>query len=373
MIKVRIKGTDEVIELEDGLSPEDIKKAMVERRQAQPAPDLQTEVDERTRPDLSKEVRDTAKENLGTPFKPFLDFIAKYESGPHGYNQLNGINNHANITEMSIAQLQEGQRNGTIRGTNSSAAGRYQFMPNTLDTAMRLAGISSDTIMTPDVQDRLAIALLEHRGLSRFLHGTLDEEGFMENLSKEWAALPKLDGKGYHDGVAGNKAHAPVEGVLEQLDLLRSEGAVYSDLPNKRGAIIRDVMARMPLNGDETYGYIDEDTNEGQEVLSERQALSKVEESLQSPDLGSYESGIDNEMEQIVSSSADKSTAPKGRRVSTPTPTNRYKRSAASTEATAQALSSTKADLSALSLHNPDQESPLLGGTPHVTSPMGQI
>ena len=57
------------------------------------------------------------------------------------------------------------------------------------------------------MQDRLATALLERRGYSKFLNGAISEARFMRNLSQEWASLPKdMGGASYYAGDGLNRA-----------------------------------------------------------------------------------------------------------------------------------------------------------------------
>jgi len=75
--------------------------------------------------------------------------------------------------------------------TWSSAVWRYQFLYDTLAWLIKENWISLDTKFTPELQDKLAIKLLERRWLKDFLDWKLSKEQFMFNLSQEWASLPK--------------------------------------------------------------------------------------------------------------------------------------------------------------------------------------
>lgn len=143
--------------------------------------------------------------------KPLLDFIAGPESAGN-YNAYygNSQNQQVNLTGMTLAEVQRFQAQ-LARDTGSSASGRYQFMQSTLRGLISQHKLSPETLFTPELQDRLAISLMEGRGLNSYLNGSIDAETFGNRLSMEWAGLPMLTGgkagRSYYDGDAiGNKA-----------------------------------------------------------------------------------------------------------------------------------------------------------------------
>ncbi|MCE4224913.1 hypothetical protein HCU64_14210 [Methylobacterium sp. C25] len=127
-----------------------------------------------------------------------LDFI----SGPESNGNYNAYYGHAgsplDLSKFSLSQLKSWMGN---RGTESSATGRYQFMKSTLFGDPRKAGdsglvgqmgLSMETRFSPELQDRLAIALLERRGYSKFVRGEISGAKFANNLALEWASLPNI-------------------------------------------------------------------------------------------------------------------------------------------------------------------------------------
>ncbi len=54
---------------------------------------------------------------------------------------------------------------GSYQGRISGATGAYQFMPGSLRSAARVAGIDLNTPMTPEIQDKLALAWLVQGGI----------------------------------------------------------------------------------------------------------------------------------------------------------------------------------------------------------------
>lgn len=89
----------------------------------------------------------------------------------------------------------------------SGAVGRYQIINKTLKELQKKLALSDEEIFSSEVQDKMAIELLNRRGLSSYLKGDLSLKDFMKNLSKEWASLPNPDtGKSYY----GQRTHFTV-------------------------------------------------------------------------------------------------------------------------------------------------------------------
>ncbi len=139
--------------------------------------------------------------------RPLLDFIGELESGGN-YNAVFGNARasrelaHFSLDQIHDLQLAHGKRTG------SSAFGKYQFIRKTLlglRTRLKLTGREN---FTPELQDRMARALLIARGLNRWKAGTLSDDAFMDSLSKEWASLPYRTGRSYYDGDGLNHALA---------------------------------------------------------------------------------------------------------------------------------------------------------------------
>lgn len=97
-----------------------------------------------------------------TELKSLRDAIAVGESGGN-YNtafRRKGLTTPEQfsgkpLTEMTIGEVQQfqRQREGTLRG--SGAVGKYQFIPSTLAALVAAEGISKEEKFTPEVQDRL--------------------------------------------------------------------------------------------------------------------------------------------------------------------------------------------------------------------------
>ena len=142
----------------------------------------------------------------GSSAAQLLSLIARAEAGPAGYDAVQygaTIRPPGRPTELTLAQI-----DAWIDATPGQphAIGRYQFIPPTLRSLVARKGLSPETRFTPEVQDRLAMGLLQDAGLRRFEAGELDRETFMRNLARIWAGLPLPDGRSYYDGYAGNRA-----------------------------------------------------------------------------------------------------------------------------------------------------------------------
>jgi muramidase (phage lysozyme) len=173
-----------------------------------------------------------------------LEFIRRTETGRTGREAYDVVYGHHQgelpkpVTRMTIAEVIAG---GGARAARwgSSAAGAYQFMRATLEGLRAELGLSGRAVMSPDLQDRLAMALLERRGLARFIAGDISLVAFARNLAMEWASLPVLAptrrgtrevkrGHSYYAGDGRNRALvAPerIEALLAEVMALARTGA----------------------------------------------------------------------------------------------------------------------------------------------------
>ncbi len=151
--------------------------------------------------------------------KPLLDVIAHAESGGN-YNAYfgNGRNSKVKFTGMPIADVLKWQKDYVAQGSPSSAVGRYQFLNTTLAGLVNQLGIDPSQKFNEQTQDRLAVALLERRGVREYLAKELTTEQFAANLAKEWAGLPKVIGDNpnasYYAGDGLNKSRVEPQKVL---------------------------------------------------------------------------------------------------------------------------------------------------------------
>lgn len=156
-------------------------------------------------------------------YTPLLHLIAKAESNGN-YNAYFGKPNNDSVdfTAMSVADVLEWQAEFVAQGNPSSAVGRYQIINTTLEGLVRELEIDTTKKFDKNMQDMMAVALLERRGSVEYVNEELSREEFAANLAKEWAALPKVIGddpeKSYYAGDGLNQSHVPVADILATID-----------------------------------------------------------------------------------------------------------------------------------------------------------
>jgi len=191
------------------------------------------------------------KEPKGTPTiapvaggaKGILAFIAKGEGGYNSMNQGTKGNRIVGSTGDSSSKIGKKLTDLTIEDIikrqdylmNKSnpqegnyglfAVGRYQFIPSTFKSIVRDTGIDPKTKFTPDVQDKLGMALLRRDApaAADYIDGkSTDRVRALTSLAKVWASIPLPNGNSAYG--SGNRAgHTPQE-VYAALDAARSKG-----------------------------------------------------------------------------------------------------------------------------------------------------
>lgn len=171
-----------------------------------------------------------------------LDFIAAREA-PKGYDTV-----YANkmaqmpkpLTTMTLAEvIADGPRRTKAFG--SSACGRYQFMTATLQDLRKTLVLIGTDLFTPDLQDRLAFALLQRRGHDKFMAGKMTRTAFGLAIAQEWASFPVLAacqgahralkrGQSYYAGDGMNKALVTPEAVESTLNTAYAAQSVATAL-----------------------------------------------------------------------------------------------------------------------------------------------
>ncbi|AZO09715.1 hypothetical protein EJ074_11835 [Mesorhizobium sp. M3A.F.Ca.ET.080.04.2.1] len=163
-----------------------------------------------------------------TPVAPLLNLIGRTEGTDkgEGYNETLGYGaftggkvNLEGMTLDQIDQLQTQMLSHPDNKWNSSAVGRYQIVRTTLRDLRRDLGLSGDEVFDRGMQDRLGMAHLEKRGLSRWQSGQMSDAAFMNELAKEWASLPTPSGRGAYKG---QRAAVSPGGVLTALGQVKS-------------------------------------------------------------------------------------------------------------------------------------------------------
>lgn len=174
-----------------------------------------------------------------------LDFIGDIEA-PKGYDTIYGNNQDKlkkRLTAMTLAEVQAQQRDWTRR-FRSSAAGRYQFMRNTLEGLIKELKLDTTQKFTADLQDLLAYVLLRRRGYDAFMNQRISVTEFGKRLAQEWASFPVLagtqgahryvrEGETFYAGDGLNKSLVKPEQVRTLLDKMQTMQANKDVVPAK--------------------------------------------------------------------------------------------------------------------------------------------
>lgn len=130
-----------------------------------------------------------------TAYTPILEVVAAAESkGNYNAYFSNAANQTIDFTNMSIAEVLQWQTTFVQSGNPSNAVGRYQIIQPTLEGLVKQLKLNTNERFDEHMQNRLAVALMERRGSIDFAENKLSADEFAHNLSKEWAALPRVIG-----------------------------------------------------------------------------------------------------------------------------------------------------------------------------------
>ena len=157
--------------------------------------------------------------------KSLLDAIGEAEGARPDYWKgnlydltLGRLNLIRPISTQTIAEVKSTQKwmVDTLRKA-SGAVGKYQIINKTLIDLQKTMKFKNTDVFSAELQDRIAIKLLERRGLKKFLKGELHLYDFAKNLSKEWASLPNPEtGVSYY----GQRTHFSTKEMLKILEEL---------------------------------------------------------------------------------------------------------------------------------------------------------
>jgi len=159
-----------------------------------------------------------------------LNLISKAEGTEKGgYNTVYGVNKTEPLTSMTLDEVVSWQRRyTTILNSPSSAAGKYQIIRKTLQGLIKEMDLNKSTLFNKEVQDSMALQLLNRRGFQEFLNGKLSVDNFMLRLAQEWASFPVpydvkrrgrviYKGQSYYAGDGLNKSGISVKEVATVL------------------------------------------------------------------------------------------------------------------------------------------------------------
>ncbi|MEO0362477.1 MAG: hypothetical protein AAF322_15265, partial [Pseudomonadota bacterium] len=125
------------------------------------------------------------------------------------------------FTSMTIDEVLAWQE-----GRKFSACGKYQIIRATLAGLKARLGLSGGERYDEAMQERLGRALLEGRGLRRFLDGVTPRDLFAFEVAREWAALPRVvapnAGKSVYAGDGVNQALVTVADYTAAIDRMKA-------------------------------------------------------------------------------------------------------------------------------------------------------
>lgn len=168
-------------------------------------------------------------------YEPLLNLIGKTEGTDKGqcyqqtcaYDVTLGYGAYTDgpvdLTSMTLAQidrLQTKMLRHPKNKWNSSAVGRYQIVRTTLRALKKQYKIEDTEFYDEAMQDRLAVYLLKHRGVDKWLSGKMSNAAIVNSLAKEWASLPKTNDKGHYGGQHAAVKSAEVLEVLAEVKRL---------------------------------------------------------------------------------------------------------------------------------------------------------
>ncbi|MET4636440.1 M15 family metallopeptidase [Kaistia defluvii] len=145
----------------------------------------------------------------GVPMDGILGLIGHTEGTDrrNGYNETLGYGAYTggdvNLVGMTLDQvdaLQSKMLRHKNNKWNSSALGRYQIVRTTMRSIRKEMGLTGNEVFDEKMQDRMAMHLLERRGLSKWQAGQMSDAQFLNGLSAEWASLPRASGRGTYKG-----------------------------------------------------------------------------------------------------------------------------------------------------------------------------
>lgn len=200
-----------------------------------------------------------------------LTFISSgeggYESsnrGTEGDNIIGSTNSTTRdnkpLSELTLGEIKSYQNLPKNDPNRLFAVGAYQITPDTLDAAMKAAGVNDNTIFSADVQDRMGLGLIlgtKRPKLAAYIKGeSNDINAAMLEFSKEFASVPNPStGKSYYG--SGNKAQHTVEETRQALERAReaySSGIMSEVIPTEgeiSNAEIRNVASQAIEQGTE--------------------------------------------------------------------------------------------------------------------------
>ena len=172
-----------------------------------------------------------------TPAISALLTAIRSKEAPKGYSQVySGIpaKYRKDVTKMTVAEVLEWQKKlRDNKLSKSTAAGGYQIIYLTLRACVKGMGLKGTELFNADLQDKMAVYLLQQRGLGEYMEGLLSPEDFANKVAMEWASVPVVTplqgakrkvkpGESYYDGDGLNAAHHDPEKILALVKAIKA-------------------------------------------------------------------------------------------------------------------------------------------------------
>lgn len=133
--------------------------------------------------------------------------------------------NLVKMTRKEVDALQTKMlRDPDNKRLKSSALGRYQEIRTTRRSIDKTLGRTGNELFDEAGQDEDAAYLLGVRGIDKYLAGRMSEDTLINNLSKEWASLPKIGEGGSYKGQNAAVKVARVRAALAEVRKRHEEG-----------------------------------------------------------------------------------------------------------------------------------------------------
>jgi muramidase (phage lysozyme) len=246
---------------------------------------------------------------MGGPPQPgvigkLLDYIGKHESGGN-YNILVGGKTNPDLSNMTIGEVLQFQKQMRAQGHESTAVGKYQIINSTLSSLVKQGFANLDDKFDPSTQDKLAVGLLKRRGLDDYMAGKLDANTFADKLSMEWASLPYHTGASYYAGVGSNAAGEGRDKFMSSV--FAKDGGMFSGPISGYPATLHGDEAVIPLKDGNVPAEIPRmetlvEQNEAvkTEIITMREEMKQMLTDLTAAINSSKESGVQERMVSIL-------------------------------------------------------------------------
>ena len=176
------------------------------------------------------------------------------------------------ITQMSVQEVNNWQY--SIRSSvTSTAAGAYQIISKTLKSLLDAGACSGSDKFDAATQDRLALSLLNRRGMAGWKDGQTSDERFGYNMAKEWASMPvmivgvdlhkagsgkksKTVNNAYYGGVATNPSNARRPASFIKDALVRSKQGDTQENEDTEATLTGEELEALGFEGGDPYANL---------------------------------------------------------------------------------------------------------------------